>query len=124
MSPTKTAAGVGSKTDETESAKRPDKVSRREFTARFARRAGVPLPTAAKVYEAMIDELIELTSLGHDVTLTGFGRFYTQEHKGHSVQFAKGKEVKDYTVLKFSATREVNRQVSGGGDDGATGDDE
>ena len=46
--------------------------------------------------------------------ILNFGKFYPQTHKGHRVQFAKqdgDAEVNDYTVLKFSATREVNRRV-------------
>lgn len=104
MSPTKAAVPA------------PEKVSRREFTARFARRAGVPLATANKVYAAMIEELVELTGKGNSVTLTGFGRFYPQLHKGHSVQFSDGSggQVEPYAVLKFSATRETNKEMAPG----------
>lgn len=69
---------------------------------------------AQTAYNAMIDELLDLVGQGNTVTLTNFGKFYPQNHKGHRVQFAKSEdaaEVTDYTVLKFSATREVNRRV-------------
>ncbi|MBO9625758.1 MAG: HU family DNA-binding protein [Microbacterium sp.] len=91
-----------------------NRVSKREFVQRFARRGGIPLHTAQTAYNAMIDELLDLVSQGNTVTLTNFGRFYPQTHKGHRVQFSKedgADEVTDYTVLKFSATREVNRRV-------------
>ncbi len=91
-----------------------NRVSKREFVQRFARRGGISLPAAQKAYNAMIDELLDLVSQGNTVTLTNFGKFYPQTHKGHRVQFAKddgADEVTDYTVLKFSATREVNRRV-------------
>jgi DNA-binding protein HU-beta len=90
------------------------RVSRREFVQRFARRGGLPLRVAQQAYDAMIDELLDLVAQGNRVTLTGFGKFYLQEHKGHRVQFADpdGKsEIDDYAVLKFSATRAVNRSV-------------
>jgi DNA-binding protein HU-beta len=90
------------------------RVSKREFVQRFARRGGLSLQVAQTAYNAMIDELLDLVSQGNTVTLTNFGRFYPQAHKGHRVQFAKddgSAEVTDYTVLKFSATREVNRRV-------------
>lgn len=90
------------------------RVNKREFVKRFARRAGVPVHVASLVYEAMIEELLEIVGNGDRLTLTGFGKFYPQEHKGHRVRFADadGKtEVDDYNVLKFSATRAVNKSV-------------
>ncbi len=91
-----------------------NRVSKREFVQRFARRGGISVQAAQTAYTAMIDELLDLVGQGHTVTLTNFGKFYPQAHKGHRVQFAKddgSAEVNDYTVLKFSATREVNRRV-------------
>ena len=98
-----------------------DRVNRREFTLRVAQRAGVPERVAASVYSALVDELVEITSNGFSVTLSGFGRFYPQSHGGHAVRARFGKtpdenetkRVEDYTVLKFSANREVNKRVSG-----------
>jgi DNA-binding protein HU-beta len=94
------------------------RVSKREFQQRFARRAGVSLRTATTVYDAMIDELKELVAAGNRVTLTGFGKFYMQEHKGHAVHYKSEDStgrVEDYSVLKFSATRTLNKRVSGKG---------
>jgi DNA-binding protein HU-beta len=95
-----------------------DRVNRREFTQRVAQRAGVPERVAASVYSALVDELVEITKNGYSVTLSGFGRFYPQTHGGHKVRARfdnpqEMKEVEDYAVLKFSATREVNKRVSG-----------
>ncbi len=90
------------------------RVSKREFVQRFARRGGISAQAAQTAYDAMIDELLDLVAQGNTVTLTNFGKFYPQTHKGHRVQFAKdddAAEVTDYTVLKFSATRRVNRRV-------------
>lgn len=91
-----------------------NRVSKREFVQRFARRGGISLAAANTAYNALVDELLDLVAQGNTVTLTNFGKFYPQSHKGHRVQFAKDEgsaEVNDYTVLKFSATREVNRRV-------------
>ncbi|WP_311245261.1 MULTISPECIES: HU family DNA-binding protein [unclassified Microbacterium] len=111
MSTTSTADSTGKSTTGRDAEKR---VSKREFIQRFARRGGVSPNIAQKAYQALIDELLDLVAQGNTVTLTNFGKFYPQTHKGHRVQFAKddaGGEVKDYTVLKFSATREVNRHI-------------
>ncbi|MEB7447904.1 HU family DNA-binding protein [Arthrobacter koreensis] len=97
------------------------RVNKREFLVRVARRAGVPVRVATDVYEAVIEEILEIVENGDRLTLTGFGKFYPQKHKGHRVQRIneegklEGSEnpetVGDYAVLKFSATRAVNRKI-------------
>lgn len=98
------------------------RVNRSEYVARVARRAGVPVRVATTVYDAMIEEILDIVAEGNRLTLTGFGKFYPQEHKGHRVrgvdedgklaEVAEGQKViDDYAVLKFSATREVNRSL-------------
>lgn len=90
------------------------RVSKREFVSRVARRAGVPVRVASSVYEAGIEELLSIIADGDRLTLSGFGKFYPQEHKGHRVRFADDNgtdEIDDYAVLKFSATRAVNKQI-------------
>ncbi|MCY1718509.1 HU family DNA-binding protein [Microbacterium sp. SL62] len=87
-----------------------ERISKREFVMRVGRRAGVPLKITNQVYDAIFDEIKELAGRGVSVTLTGFGKFYPQVHKGHQVRFKKeDDEVRDYAVLKFSATRETNQ---------------
>lgn len=92
------------------------RVSKREFIARVARNAGVSVATASQVYEALVDEVVTVVGEGNRLTLRGFGKFYPQDHKGHRVRFADGNPdgsgvIPDYTVLKFSATRDVNRRI-------------
>lgn len=90
------------------------RVSKREYVNRLARRAGVPVRTASAVYEAAVEELLSIVRSGDRLTLTGFGRFYPQEHKGHRVRFADEdgtSEIEDYAVLKFSATSSVNKKL-------------
>lgn len=111
-----------STTTETEAGGR---VSKREFIKRFAARAELSPRTAQKAYDAIIEEILDLVGKGNRVTLTGFGRFYPQEHKGHKVRFADAdggkREIENYAVLKFSATRAVNRGVKASA---AAGDDD
>lgn len=94
------------------SEKEQQRVSKREFLAQVASRSGIPLRTVTRVYDASLEQLMEITSRGDQLMLTGFGKFYPQAHKGHRVQFADGAEViDDYAVLKFSATRSINKAL-------------
>lgn len=86
------------------------RVSKRDFISRVAIRTGLSIRLVSEVYEAILDELRDLVRDRHTVVLTGFGRFYLQEHKGHKVRFGKS-AVKDYAVLKFSASRSMNRAL-------------
>lgn len=88
-----------------------ERVSKREFISRVAARSGRPIKTVSLIYEALFDELTESVSGGESVVLTGIGRFYRQDHKGHKVRFGK-EDVDDYSVLKFSASRSINRRMA------------
>jgi DNA-binding protein HU-beta len=99
------------------------RVSKREYVSRVARRAGVPVRVASAVYEAAIEELLSIIADGDRLTLSGFGKFYPQEHKGHRVRFANDngmEEIENYAVLKFSATRAINKQVGADAKKGLT----
>jgi len=97
------------------------RVNRSDFLVRVAKRANVDARTVGAVYDAVIEEIIDVVGSGDRLTLTGFGKFYRQVHKGHPVQRVteEGKlggsdglrTVDDYAVLKFSATRSVNRRL-------------
>jgi len=106
------------------------RVNRSDFLVRVAKRANVDARTVGAVYDAVIEEIIDVVGRGDRLTLTGFGKFYRQVHKGHPVQHVteEGKlggsddlrTVDDYAVLKFSATRAVNRRLEVGAvEDGA-----
>lgn len=92
----------------------PNRVSKREFLARVSGNSDIPARTVNRVYDAIIAELMDTMRRGDQLMLTGFGKFYRQEHKGHRVQFAdKGSSaIDDYFVLKFSATRNVNKVLA------------
>ncbi len=89
------------------------RISKREFLSRVAARSGHPIKTVSSVYEEILSELLEAVVQGETVSLTGFGRFYRQTHRGHKVRFGQS-EVDDYSVLKFSASRILNRQLEPG----------
>lgn len=95
--------------------KKPDqnRVSKREFLAQVSATSEIPLRTVTRVYDEILDELLETMRRGDALMLTGFGKFYPQSHAGHRVQFAGGggKAIDDYFVLKFSATRSVNKSL-------------
>lgn len=86
------------------------RISKREFISRVSARSGQPLRVVSSVYESIILELLSAVTKGEAVVLTGFGRFYRQDHKGHKVRFGK-EDVDDYSVLKFSASRSMNRNL-------------
>lgn len=86
------------------------RINKREFIARASVRSGQSQRLVSAVYEAIIKELLESVVRGEAVVLTGFGRFYRQDHKGHKVRFGK-EDVDGYSVLKFSASRSMNRNL-------------
>lgn len=92
------------------------RVSKREFIARVSSRSRIPVKTVNRVYDKALAELLDIVTRGDQLMLTGFGKFYPQAHKGHRVQFAEGGEtqIDDYYVLKFSATRSVNKTLAQG----------
>lgn len=86
------------------------KVSKKQFLADVAKRVGMPVEVVTTVYEGMIEETHDIVEMGKSLSLTGFGSFYLQRHKGHPVQFEKHAAVKDYLVFKFSASDVLNRR--------------
>lgn len=87
------------------------RIAKRKFLSLVAQRTGVPMGVVDQIYEASLEELIEITASGDSVMLNEFGKFYPHLHKGHAVQFGEG-HIDDYYVLKFSATRDINRQLT------------
>lgn len=83
------------------------RIDKRQFIRMMAKEADVPLYVAAQAYEAFVKVLLENVRLGAQINLTGFGKFYWQQHGGHKVQFGAGHK-EDYKVLKFSATRKAS----------------
>jgi nucleoid DNA-binding protein len=87
-----------------------NKVSKKQFLADVATRVGLPVETVTSVYDGMLEETHDIVDSGKSLSLTGFGSFYLQKHKGHPVQFDKHDKVPDYLVFKFSASDVYNRR--------------
>lgn len=91
------------------------KVNKSKFLAYVAAKNGMSITDVTKVFDSIVDGIMELTGDGHELSLTGFGVFTVKTHKGHPVQFGaingKRPNVKDYAVLKYSASDVLNRQI-------------
>lgn len=100
----------------TSSVNKNDKLSRKEFLEIVSMNYKIPMKELEKSYNAIFSSLVNEVLAGRNVCLTGIGLFYLQKHKGHSVQFKKdsSKAVKDYDVLKFSASYTLHRKIRSG----------
>lgn len=88
------------------------KTSKAAFLSQVAETSGVSISTVTRVYTAMINEIQNIVCSGTSLSLTGFGTFYLQKHKGHPVQFeGKSTRVPDYWVFKFSASDVLNTRI-------------
>lgn len=88
------------------------KINKELFIAAIAERTGMTISCVTSVFEAYQNEIIERVSNNEEVSITGFGRFYVQRHKGHPVQFSTSTEkVHDYVVFKFSASNVLNSKL-------------
>ncbi len=82
------------------------RVSKTEFVQRVARRANMSVRSATAAYNAIFGEIADLVANGNRVTLTGFGKFYAQEHKGHEVRFSgRTARVRSATTACSSSAR-------------------
>lgn len=67
-----------------------------------------------QVVDTMLDTIVNDVKEGKRVSLTGFGSFYSQIHKGHPVQFGtKTERVPDYPVFKFAVSNVLNKDFRG-----------
>ena len=67
-----------------------------------------------QVLDTTIDAIISDVKEGKRVSLTGFGSFYSQIHRGHPVQFGtKTERVPDYPVFKFAVSNVLNKDFRG-----------
>lgn len=72
--------------------------------------------TIPDVCEAFLDEIIHAVECGERASLTGFGSFYAQTHRGHPVQFgSSAKKVSNYQVFKFAPSNVLNRRLRASG---------
>jgi DNA-binding protein HU-beta len=82
-----------------------EKVNRSELLERVAKKKGIQKRQLRDFYDAFVEEIKDSLCEGKDVSLTGFGTFGLQKHRGHPVQFTPDSDVvKDYVVLKFTVS--------------------
>ncbi len=95
-------------------AKQRNKVTRKMLLQQVAKKSGYNVKVVSNVYKAIVDSIVESVQTDNYISLTGFGNFYLQHHKGHPVQFeSSDSTVRDYKLLKFSASDALNRRLRG-----------
>lgn len=87
-----------------------NKISKKHFLAAVARDNGMSVENITKAWNAIEKELHDQLAAGKTVSLTGFGSFYLQNHKGHPVQFEGRAAIQDYIVMKFSTSDVLNKR--------------
>lgn len=88
----------------------PPRVYKAGFVRALAARSGLPMSSIERVLDALVEELTQTVLRRQDVVLPGFGRFYLQMHRGHVTRFGGGR-LDDYPVLKFSASKTMNKTL-------------
>lgn len=87
-----------------------NKISKKNFLAGVARDNDMSVENMTKAWDAITKGLYDQLASGNTVSLTGFGSFYLQKHKGHPVQFEGRAVIQDYIVMKFSASDVLNKR--------------
>ena len=82
-----------------------NKINKNEFIKMVAEENGLKVKDVKFVYEAIVDKIRDVICDDQDLSLTGFGTFSLQKHKGHPIQFRSDSDkVDDYAVLKFAVS--------------------
>jgi nucleoid DNA-binding protein len=87
-----------------------NKISKNQFLADVARNNDMSLEDITDAYNAIVNGIHDVVASGRTLSLTGFGSFYLQRHKGHPVQFEGRSNVEDYVIFKFSASDVLNKR--------------
>lgn len=87
-----------------------NKISKNQFLADVARNNDMSLEDITDAYNAIVNGIHDAVASGRTLSLTGFGSFYLQRHKGHPVQFEGRSNVEDYVIFKFSASDVLNKR--------------
>lgn len=87
-----------------------NKISKNQFLADVARNNDMSLEDITDAYNAIVSGIHDVVASGRTLSLTGFGSFYLQRHKGHPVQFEGRSNVEDYVIFKFSASDVLNKR--------------
>ncbi len=88
------------------------KMNKRGLIGYIAKRNGISVEDAANSYSMVMSAIRDAVTQGVKLSLSGFGTFYRQSHKGQPVQFCEnGGSVGDYLVFKFSASKTLNQYL-------------
>lgn len=94
-------------------------ITKRMFIRELAGATGLPLKDADRVYDEFIRITVEHLRAGHQVTLTGFGKFTWKWMKGRPANIApsrKHEPPEAYPSVQFRGTPVVNRFVASQGE--------
>lgn len=88
------------------------RMSRKNLVAYMAAKYDISEDDAQSAYRMTTEAIRDLVASGARLSLSGFGVFYLQTHRGHPVRFqAAGERTGSYLVFKFSASNTLNRFV-------------
>lgn len=88
-----------------------NKISKNQFLEDVARKHDMSVKDMTEAYNAIVEGIHDVVASGQTLSLTGFGSFYLQRHKGHPVQFEGNvSNVDDYVIFKFSASDVLNKR--------------
>lgn len=93
------------------------KMNRRGLVAYMAAKNNISEDDAQSAYRMTMDAIRDVVAGGVKLSLSGFGVFYLQTHRGHPVRFqsrGSGSRTDNYLVFKFSASNTLNRFVRTG----------
>ena len=88
-----------------------NKMNKREFLEKVARDNGLNKHTVSSVYNALVDGICDTVSDGTLLSLTGFGVFSLQVHKGHPIRFEGRSTIDDYVTFKFDASDTLVKRI-------------
>lgn len=88
------------------------KMNKRGLITYIAKSNGVSNEEAMRMYDCVIDAIRDVVTKNVKLSLSGFGVFQAQKHKGQPVQFCESDmTVQDYLVFKFSASKTLNQYL-------------
>lgn len=88
------------------------RVNKDAFTSAVSKRSGYTKEIVNNVCDAAIEETKDIVERGDTLSITGFGSFAVQKHKGHPVQFGDSSlTVRPYSVFRFSPSHVFSRRL-------------
>lgn len=91
-------------------------MTKTEFLNQLAEKSGFYKYQTKQFYDAFVETLMEVTEAGENVTLRGFGTFYTKEYKEHDVIDPRNHKewlhVPACRRLKFDESITVKKQLN------------